>query len=720
MATHWQRYLLAVCCLILLLIPVTAWGNLYMVGGDDSRLYYLFPKEYLTNYLFHVISNNTTGNTLGYFPVSFSAPIVAYLFVLKTLLPSVNTQMIAYGSILSAGFLFFYLFTEQLIQKKSAFTFWSGITASLMYVFSPYLVSTLYSTQLIPIFLVAAVPAVLYFFTRGIRERSSVYIILAALTYSLFSATVYGLPWFLPVCIVLLPYLWYLSRGNGSWFWRGAVVFVAALILFNFYWIVHLIIPLVLKTGEQSLATTLTSAALKRENDDVIVSLTYLNSPINQLIGFLRTSWNDRSGTTIWNAAGSVYLLSILIGGVLLRAVRKRIRTVFLTATACLILSMAFITPNFGIWNLKLFTFLNDHIPLFSMFRNMYDKFALAFAFSVSFALFSSLVVIGEKINLKAAKYLLIGLLCIVTIGRAYTFISPVFHEPAYSGRITGTFNGDFLALTGYLRSHPVSSRYLWMPMTFPDHVYISDRIPNHYYVGISPLQYMAASSDIAGFYGLTTPADPLLNWKILDLFKKGTYDRIGTIFASENIGYVIVNHDPVPAARQDFLNGFQFMDLQNDAYIRTLLGAKIRDFGSRYSLYRINERFAAPTVFLTDQVSGAPHGGTPVEFGKGPDGSYSVNIRELTKPSYLVLLEPYNRLWSVTDVGGKKMRLTQQFVYGYGNAWYLDPKQLGGAGTLSLTIQFIPRRYVGPAIVVSALAFVSAIGYIGLKLWKK
>src|SRR3989344_16881 len=91
-AAHWQPYALCVIAIALFLIPNLFWGNLYIVGGDDARLYYLYPLEYLKNFSFNVMSGNTLGGNLGYMPVSYSAPNIAFLAVLKYLFPFVHTQ----------------------------------------------------------------------------------------------------------------------------------------------------------------------------------------------------------------------------------------------------------------------------------------------------------------------------------------------------------------------------------------------------------------------------------------------------------------------------------------------------------------------------------------------------------------------------------------------------------------------------------------------------
>ncbi len=693
---HWQLLVLCGIALGLFLIPNIFWGDLYMVGGDDSRLYYLFPEQYLRNFSFNVLSNNTLGGNLGYFPVNYSAPTVVFLYLLKQLLPAMNTQFLAYGAILAFGFMFFYKFLREVIDQKSPWHFLSAITASLLYILSPYITHTFFQHQIISIFLLFVVPGCLYLFTAGVKRKQVRLIGASALLYSIFSSTVYSLPWFLPVVITLLPFFGFLAWQYRRHFWNACVVFAGATLLYNFYWIIHFVIPLLFQTGETPLTAALTSRAFQKQNNDLIAALVFLNPPINQMVSHIRTGWGDRMGVTFVQSIGALFLCVILFGGTLLSKAKTQIRVLYAIALTCLLVAMLFVTPNFGGWSLWLFQFFNDHVPYFGMFRNMYDKFSLAMAFGYAFSLFMALVILGEA--KRRFRYIFVGIVLLLVVGKAFPYIRPVYNDTVYSTRISGQMNRDFLEMTEYLKNMQTTSRFFWLPMTFPGYVYISDeKNPNHFYVGLSPLQLLSQKSDIAGFYGIQTSVDPELNWNILELLKNRSYEDIGRIFGTQNIGYIIVNHElstPEAFAR---LEKFDFMKLQTGDFQKTILGEKIRDFGSRYSLLAINTKFFVPTV------SGAS------AFQKLPDGAYEVMVADA--PTQLVLLEPYNRLWKLEENNGQetvsnKQETISRLAYGYGNAW-----EIKSTGTYR--IEFWPRKLVWPAIAVSVAAAVGSLLYI-------
>jgi len=723
---NWQIHVLGLIVIGLFVIPNLFWGHLYMVGGDDARLYYLYPLQYLKNFSFNVMSGNSLGGNFGYLPVSYSVPTIIIILIIKTLFPYLNTQFIMYGIIFSSGFLFFHLFLQECVTKKNLFSFWGSIVASLFYILSLYITRTYFQHQLISIFLLMVLPGCLYFFVSGLKRSNIARIIISSLLYSVFSSTVLSFPWLLPVFVTLIPFFVYLVVRFGRFFWKAIIIFITVTLLCNVYWVIHYIIPVFYKTGETGFTSSLLTAAFKQQNHDLITNLSNLNSPVNQVINFLRTSWQDRQGATFLQSIGIVYLSVILLAGVVIRKVKNETRILYLTATAGLLLAMLFVTPNFGNWNLQLFEFLNDHMPFFGIFRNMYDKFALAMAFNYAFALFVSLLVLEEAKIKKIFRYICLLIVFSLVIVTALPYLHPAYNDTQYSTRISGQLNSDFVHLTEYIRQLNTSERFVWLPMTFPGYVYIGDELnSNHFYTGISPLRIFSRSGDLAGFYGLQTEIDPTLNWTVMDLLKNKAFSEVGKIYQKLNVGYVIVNHEYLPPQESNTLNQFDFINNQNNEYKRAILGTKIRDFGNRYSLYAINETFKGTTVFLTDSVTTFRVASRPVSFHKDSNAEYDVFLKDLSKPMILVVLEPYNSLWKlrlVTNGRVQNINTAHMTAYRYGNAWQITPgdiatkypefivRQPDGNYTLHLQIYFWPNKFIIPSIILSILSFAAAV----------
>ena len=727
--SNWQKYILLCIAVAIFLIPNLFWGGLYNVGGDDGRFYYIFPLEYLKNFSFNIISNNTLGGNMGYLPVSYAAPTVLFLLFLKTVFPFWNTQFIAYGLLLSFGFLFYYLFLKEVIQSKSVFLFWSRIIVSIGYIFSTYITKTFFQHQLISIYSILVVPACLYLFIVGLKKQKLAFIIASSIFYSLFSSTLLGLPWFLPSILTLIPFFIYFQRSNKVFFWRAFITFILYSLICNSFWLIHYLIPMISKTGSDVFVNHLLSDDYRNQNDLAIAAITNLNSPVNQLVNHLRTSWSDREGVTLFQSIGIIYLLVVLYAGSLLSHVKKIDRYLFVIVVSGLCLAMFFVTPNYGEMNLKIFQFFNGHIPLFVMFRNMYDKFALAMAFQVAFSVYVATYIYQEAKVRNFYKYSIIFCLALVTLLKAFPYVNIKYNDSDYSSRISGKFNSEFIALTDYLRKNPVSSRYLWISMTYPGYIVIGDeKEKNHFYSGLSMLQILSKSSDISGYYGIQTPSNPELNVTVLNLLRRHDYDALGKIFQNQNIGYIIENHEILPKNSLRFLDENGIISSQSAEYRQAIIGKKVRDFGNKYSLYEISEKYYSPTVFLTRTVEKTIGDIQSVVFHKNSNGSFYVKIDTISTDSNLILLEPYNGLWGIYLINEKSKRrlnLRNTVAYDFGNAWKLEPENLrvaypefvkktsNGNYSMQMQIEFLPSKFTIPTVVISVIAIVAGLFYI-------
>jgi hypothetical protein len=709
--------------------PIIFSGTTYQTGGDDSKMYYLYPLEFIKNFSFGVISGNNLGAYSGYNSVSFYFPILLIIYVVKLILPFWNTQMVMYGFIYSVGFLFFYLFLDLWDYKKNIFIFFSKIICSVFYVYSLFLIKSLYSSQLLSIFLVLATPGFLYFFTRGILKKDIRYILLSSLCYAVISSTVWTIPWFFPVLFTLIPYFIFLFWKEKRFFVRASIWFIVSTLFFNFYWIVHQIIHFFVNTGECTIVDYLTSKSLVQQNIDTITALVRLNDPVNQMSSYIRTSWKEIHGITLFQSLGILYLTVILFAGACIKKTNKELKFLFLVAIMGLIIGMMFITPNFGSWNLNLFLLSNQHVPFFTMFRNMYDKFGLAMAYMYAFCLFVSLQVIDEIVKPKI-KLLFLVLILSLTIWRANTFVFPQSNEVGFSMNISGTLNTQFIDLVKYIKDMPTTSRYIWYPMTMPNYIYIRDRnLQNHYYYGVSILQPLADKADVAGYYGFSTSQEPNLKDKILSLLNAKQYDQLGEIWKKMNIGYVIVNKEPISGVGYAHLNEFNFVALQTDEYLHTILGDKIRDFGIAYSLYRINNTYQGETIELIQNLNSQNSQRETVHFSSPTSGIYDVSVRNLLDSKKLLLREPYNKLWKIYLVGNNNeidLNLSNKPADTYGNVWNIDRESIikkyasyisrnpDGSINLNLRIVFIPINATKVGLVISILSTAIAVLYIG------
>ncbi|MBA4319664.1 MAG: hypothetical protein C0412_14785, partial [Flavobacterium sp.] len=272
-------------------------------------------------------------------------------------------------------------------------------------------------------------------------------------------------------------------------------------------------------------------------------------------------------------------------------------------------------------------------------------------------------------------------------------------------------FSTDYQRLIQYVKSHPTEKRYVWFPMTFTGYTPIQDaKNLGVWYAGLSPLQIFTGQSDMVGFYGLTTPMNPTRQWELLELLRNKQYIEFIKVLSSYNIGYVIVDHQDPPQEISNASNQLSFMSLQTDQYKDVLLGEKIIDIGSSYSIYEIAPRFQHNTIFLTDSLDDIQGIKYSTNWKKIGINTFEIDIPKHEADIFLVLLKPYHSLWKINSTNRDNFIVgTQQIAYDYGNAWRLPKNN----SSMTVRIFFSPDRLTKPAILVSVIALILAIIYI-------
>ncbi len=672
---NYKKIIIALICLVLFLIPQLFWGKLYQVGGDDTRLYYLFPLEFLKNFTFNIISDNTFGIGGGYGPVSFFAPMTFIFFIFKTLLPFVNIQFFFYGLNLVGGFLAFYFFLGLWIKDDNKAVYCFRIACSLLYVFSPYLIKTLYHNQLLAQYLISIVPAVLYFFIKALQEKRWIFILFSALIYSLFSSTILTLPWFYGFLFSQIPLFIYLGIIYKKRFFIYSSLLVLSIILLNFYWIIHYILGTFLTFHNTNLYSYSASKGFISNNDSTINSLSHMNSPVNQLLGYITAGWNEQLPNIFYYVSSIVIMAIILLAGVKKSKAEKYLQKEYLIFLIGLLWAFFLFTPNMGDWSVSLFLFFNHHIPLFSVVRNMYDKFALAMAFTYATTLFISLVILKKYFIKRKLLMIVCAYFFILIIINAHNFIFPQFTDQTFSTRISGTFNKDYQNLASYIAHLDTNgSHVLWLPLNQANYVAIEDAYnKNHYYFGPSPLRILANVSDFTGFMGITDTYEPELGWKIYALLQNKKYQQIGKILQRLNVKYIIINYQKLPSQGDNFLYKTNMLYVQNNIFKKTILGKKIKDFGNRYSLYNIASQYESNKIYVTDTYAKIPIGST-ASFYKLHSYEYIIKLTHISNNIKLVFLDAYDAGWQLHILGSQKILPFQHdFVQNYANGWVIN-----------------------------------------------
>lgn len=725
--------------LALTLIPMLCWGKLFLVGGDDSKLYYLFPYEYFRNFTLSMISDNQLGSLGNYFPQFYVSGFSLFVLLAKVLFPFFNTQFFLFGLNLSLGFLFFYLLLGVWIKNESRHDFFLRIASSIFYAFSTFTIYSLWQSQLFSIYLIAIFPLAVYFFLRGVTEKRFDFIVYNALLISVFSIVFISAPWFFAAIIAFIPVLFVVFLRHKKTFALYTALLVGVILLLNVYWITHFFYSPFSSDQQQNVISNAVSSDFRKENRAVITGVTQHNSILYPVLNLFQEgiqkdfSWHTYPIYLKWSLpliVMNLFFLSVLLLAVFhVREMPLEFRKVYVAAFASWLGVLFLFTVNIGAFGTEIFLWLNNFIPGFTMFRNMYDKFGLALALIFSLLLALSLKTIFQTLTLSSLKK---NMLCLFVVllaaANAYPFIRGYYFKTAlWTTEDVYTslhdFNDDFYALLRYLKEMKDPSRFLWYPWEDTNYVEVQDSsAPDHYYVGVSPVLFLANTKDLPGKLGMP----PAIADRIVGGLEKGDVLSVVSEFRKLNAKYIIVKNDFSEKIGASYLYANLFKKQTTD--LRTaLLGEKIKDFGARYSLYRINDAYKNEKIYLTADPSLFPNDFTSLVYTKKSSFEYRIAIRNMKNDQHLIFLEPYHAQWELYSKKNERLVSgNHETVFQYANGWKLSTNAIkksfpqgsytenaDGSLDLDLVLYFTPQKYVIQGVLISGVTLTFCLLYL-------
>ena len=734
-----RKHLLFIA-ILLLIFPIIFWRDFISVGGDDSKLYYLFPLEYFKNFTLQLISGNSLGTLGFYFSQAYISGFSLAVYLIYILFPFLSTELLLLGTNLSLGFVFLYLFLGLWIKNDSS----SAIRtiASLFYVFSTFSMYTLWQSQLFSVYLICLFPLLAYLLCKGVADNKPTFIIWAAVMLSVFSMTLFSVPWISALFISLLPLsvLLYTHYAKRTVFF--SVVFFILLCLLNFYWVFHFAYSPYSSDNytHSDLSSSVNAEDFRSIGDNVVRSVSENNEIIYPLLGLFHKNiqkdfgWQTYTIFSQWHLKfmylDYIFLIPILLALLYLRKADIEDRRIYLASLVSWLMTLFLFTVKIGDWGVNVFVWLNNNVPGFVMFKNMYDKFGIAMAFSYAFLFAISLKIVFETISSdRIKKYALILIFGVILLNAKPFIFGDFYKASIWTTKETyntiSDFNADFYDLLAYLKPMNEASRFLWLPLNNANYIQISDKnLPNHYYSGVSPLQFLANKSDFNG--KLSFPAKE--GDAMFQAINNGNYEVVGRYLQQFNVKYIIINHDISPDLQQSYLFGHKLFDAQNDDFYRALLGDKVKDFGKRYSLYEISKDFSNEKIYLTDNEDIVPTDFQRVKYEKLASYEYKVSINGLKGKKHLVFLDPYHKQWEwrFQKDGSDFIKGSHAVVLDYANGWNIDADFIkknfakqdyvenpDGSIDLDLTLYFKPQDYFYRGLVVSGVALVGCFLYL-------
>ncbi len=145
----------------------------------------------------------------------------------------------------------------------------------------------------------------------------------------------------------------------------------------------------------------------------------------------------------------------------------------------------------------------------------------------------------------------------------------------------------------------------------------------------------------------------------------------------------------------------------------------KIKDFGSRYSLYEINPKYDNDKLSLQEKRG-------HVSYKKVTSDEYTIQLSHVSKNTSLVFLDPYFPNWEIVARDKQSVKgITHSKIYNYANVWNIhtdalisslpesDYKQNSdGTVDLSVTLLFKKSALYPITIYISIVTYAVIIGY--------
>jgi hypothetical protein len=662
--------------------------------------------DFIKNYALNIASDNTlAGAMTGYASVAYYIPFFTFIYILK-LIPVINTQMLMYGLNLSLGFLAFYKLLGLYINQKDDNEKLISILGALLYLFSTYIVKTHFNNQMMSMYLVSLLPACLYLFILSVRKKSFVYTVMSILLFSIFSTTLNTLPWWGGFAVTTIPLLVYEFLQNKKTFIFYGIFACTIFSLLNSYWIFHYIYPLFVNQGIDSTSQIYNSQKFVADNIRIVIGVSRLLSPVN----IIANKMEFNSANLHVTIADFIPFFMVLVGIVLSVKAKMKEKLLFNLILAGFLLSWFLFSPNLGEWGPKLFLYLSVHIPYFTMFRNMYDKFSISLAIYFTLIVVLSVVLLYRK-NRKLLKYVFILLTAYLVFISIPQYINVSLKTKETYSLFNGRFNNNFDELVDYFKTSDDHSKILWLPLNSPTYLNISGSNEGEFYSGLSPIGVLTGKTDYTGRFSFIVGNDFFLGDQVFKMLKDRDYEAFGKLLKKLNISYIVYSNEEIPTNIQSYQYGgdaLPVLKMQEDEELKSeILGEHIKDFGSRYELYRINPKYESSKFYLESEGFVKP-----LDYKKINSEKYLIEARE-SLDGNIVFSELNSNYWSMSKNGQIIEKKDSDL---YTNVWSLTDD----ISNQDLLLEFKPKQYSSIFYILSASTGLFLVIYIGVYLIKK
>ena len=751
--------------IFLLALPYLLFDGKLFLGGDDTRLFYSYPLEfikYMNFYSWNNISSIGTNNSNQYL-----LPFLTFWYLLSLFIQSkVALHYLAFSFPLILGFIYFQKAAKEFFsfdEKNNAEVF----IGSLFYIFSPILIINQLFIFLTTMWLIGLIPIVGYYLSRYLKNNIFSELFKASVWCFVFSSALFSIPWILGFILPLLVgifFLVFMSKKEKILMTSKKIVkFFSFIFLTQSFWILSFIFSY-LNIDKNSFAYRVISKGVQDTFTPTVLA-TATGTIIYPLLGLFHRQIPFDFGWALKDVfvnfydktffLNSLYIFIVFIAILNYKKILdKDKRKIFIFLLISFTTSLYLFTINIGpLKNIFLFF---KFIPGFVMFRNFYDKFAPGFVIIYSLLIVISLYIIRKKFK----SYLVIYIVTILLIFLNFSTVRATVNSPLWGTKDiyrTITISEEYLNFMNMVKNRvPSTDNILTLPFGTSIYSVIKDKNTNNVYVGVSPVKIFSGVNDLSGHLSFNySPEADTIDGFILN----SDYKNLSKALFMHNVNYVFVTKNIPPEVKNTWIFDQQMLKEENSNFLGQIIGKRIIvSSNNNYELYetkRMNSLINSKNIYFQkispveykiylknvskNQIldfMDSYHGGWKLYLDKSPNLNFCVNpiINSFTNSTQC---NEENTLFKISDINYFLIKpvfdSSHKMINGFYNEWTINPEYIrnnfnknyyienkDGSLDIEMTLYFKPQTYFYLGAVVTFFSFFFGVIYLIKKKYEK
>lgn len=578
---------------ILLALPYYLFQGKLFVGGDDTRLIYAYPWEYLKAMSFFSWIN--LSSVASYTPNHFSFPFALVWSGLFVVIKSrAVIDYLSFSLPIILGFIYFQKLIKELLPRS---TYVEQYTSTFFYILSPILIINQLSVFLMSAWLVGLFPFIAWNFIKYVKTGTFSYVVVTVVVCIFLSLGFYSIPWIagllLPLFLTLPFGLLFFNRQLIKTFIIRSIIFFGCIFLSQSYWTIPFIMQFLIKGN--SIGSLISDRASTFRDTVVQTSTGNITFPFLNLFHRDLTFTHDWDLRTIFIAfydkmffLNTIYV-SIVFAGIFLwkKALNTSEKKMYFLILIGFLLSLFFYTVNIG--PLKEVFLLMGYIPGFMMFRNAFDKFALGFILIYSLLIAFSLFIVLRKFSKYSFLIILCTLLIIVinAIPLKRTINSPLWTTSNIYRTIS--FPQEYSQfLMQVKKSTDPTANILNFPLNIAGYAVVKDDTTNNVFAGTSPTKFFTGINDFSGDLSFSHEE----SGKMWNLIANRDYEGLRNFYYKYNIDVVLVTKNIPQEVKKSYLfSGGNSLKNQDKTFLDEITDKRLFVSSSgNYELYSVKK----------------------------------------------------------------------------------------------------------------------------------